>query len=467
MTDPWRLHWKDYYKILQVIPSAETEVVEGAYRRLAAKYHPDKGRGDIRRMMLLNESYDVLRDAETRARYDADWRLRQDRRAQATDETDDTKPRAQEVHPEEAIRRAQENWRRRAEEASPGEQKAPAHDRAETAPAWMGKLETILVTSVLIGFPLIILVWYLASWAAPGRPKSAGAMEDRQPELAPLVAAPHETKAEMPPQAYLGQPTMPEADTAPEAAPRVQTGAEYPTSILSDTGIEMVYIGPGSFLMGSPTGSGDEKPVHTVRITRPFWMSRYEVTQSQYEAVTAINPSHFQGTSDLPVERASWNDAADFCRRLTERERWQGHLPAGYVYRLPTEAEWEYAARGGDQGRGFAYAGSNTPEEVAWHEGNSDRKTHPVGRKSPNELGLYDMSGNVWEWCHDWYGADYYGQSPAADATGPSAGSARVVRGGSWCRSPTGCRAYARDGLAPDLRYDACGFRAVLAWPFD
>jgi formylglycine-generating enzyme required for sulfatase activity len=234
--------------------------------------------------------------------------------------------------------------------------------------------------------------------------------------------------------------------------------------VVPDLGMEMVYIGPGSFQMGSKSGSDNEKPVHTVCISRALWMAKCQVTQAQYQALMLSNPSHFRGAT-LPVEQVSWNDAAEFCRRLTDRQRQTGRLPAGYVYRLPTEAEWEYAARGGSKGRGFKYAGSNRLDEVAWHSLNSGGKTHAVAQNRPNELGLYDMSGNVWEWCHDWYGADFYAKGRSFDPTGPSSSSFRVLRGGSWDCLPGNCRVAVRGGSEPEQPLYRRGFRVVVAWP--
>jgi sulfatase modifying factor 1 len=235
-----------------------------------------------------------------------------------------------------------------------------------------------------------------------------------------------------------------------------------------DLDMAFVYVEAGSFQMGSNNGDSDEKPVHAVRISRGYWMGKCEVTQSQYEAVMGTNPSRFKGSS-LPVETVSWNDAVGFCRKLTERERSAGRLPDGYVYRLPTEAEWEYAARGGSKSSGFQYAGSNNLDEVAWYTSNSAGKTHAVGQKRSNELGLYDMSGNVWEWCHDWYGGDYYGKSPASDPTGPSTGSSRVLRGGSSYYIPEYCRPSYRRRISPEYTgdYIGFGFRVVVSPSLD
>jgi len=190
---------------------------------------------------------------------------------------------------------------------------------------------------------------------------------------------------------------------------------------IDDLEMDLVWVEAGSFAMGTAVGFGRtiariletvtfgridlggyddhdyERPVRTVEITNGFWMGKTEVTQAQYEALTGNNPSTFKG-ANLPVETVSWRDAVKYCELLTDRERRAGRLPEGYVYRLPTEAEWEYAARGGRQGRDTIYSGSDTVGEVAWYDGNSGRRTHPVGTKAANELGLHDSEGNeVWE----------------------------------------------------------------------
>ena len=225
-------------------------------------------------------------------------------------------------------------------------------------------------------------------------------------------------------------------------------------------GMAFVEIAPGPFKMGS--NDGDEKPPHDVRISHRFWMGKFEVTQAEYEKLTGKNPSHFKGARN-PVEQVSWNDAKAFCEELTERERRAGRLLDGYVYRLPTEAEWEYAARGGNKSRGFKYSGSNNPTDVAWYSDNSGSKTHEVGQLKANELGLHDMSGNVWEWCYDWYDSGYYGKSPGTDPVNTNAASYRVSRGGSWHDSSRFVRSANRDWDRPGDSYGNLGFRVCLA----
>jgi len=210
----------------------------------------------------------------------------------------------------------------------------------------------------------------------------------------------------------------------------------------------MVYVAGGSFQMGSNSGDSDEKPIHTVTISS-FFMDKTEVTQAQYRKVMGKNPSFFSGCDDCPVEQVNWHDANEYAKKVGKR--------------LPTEAEWEFAARGGSAGSPTQYAGSNNIDDVAWYNGNSGDKTRPVGQKDPNELGLYDMSGNAWEWCSDWYNSGYYGKSPITDPEGPNSGFLRVLRGGSWIGSDHSCRVANRYGDGPERRGSSNGFRLVFS----
>jgi formylglycine-generating enzyme required for sulfatase activity len=223
--------------------------------------------------------------------------------------------------------------------------------------------------------------------------------------------------------------------------------------------IEVVYVPGGSFTMGctSEQGSacdGDEKPSHTVNLSS-FYIGKYEITQAQWRAVMGTNPSYNSGCDNCPVEQVSWNDVLQFIQKLNQQ--------TGKRYRPPTEAEWEYAARGGNKSRGYKYSGSNDIGAVAWYDGNSGNKTHPVGQKSPNELGIYDMSGNVWEWCSDWYADDYYSSSPSSNPQGPSTGSHRVLRGGGWFSAAASCQVANRNGSSPGYRNNYYGFRVLLS----
>jgi formylglycine-generating enzyme required for sulfatase activity len=220
----------------------------------------------------------------------------------------------------------------------------------------------------------------------------------------------------------------------------------------------MIRIPAGSFQMGSPSSESDrdddEGPVHRVTISDDFYMGKYEVTQAQYEAVMGENPSRFKG-ANRPVEEVSWNDAVAFCEKLSRL--------TGDRYRLPTEAEWEYAARAGTRTR-FYWGDSeseSTVKQYAWYFNNSESKTQPVGQKKPNGWGLYDMAGNVWEWCSDWYGAAYYEESPARDPQGPQSGNKHVLRGGCWGSSAYYLRTAYRNMHRPVNRNNSVGFRVV------
>ena len=218
---------------------------------------------------------------------------------------------------------------------------------------------------------------------------------------------------------------------------------------------EMVYVEGGTFDMGATTEQGsdaesDEKPVHSVTLDG-YYIGKCEVTQELWEAVMGSNPSHFKGAQN-PVENVSWNDCQEFVSRLNSL--------TGRTFRLPTEAEWEYAARGGNKSRHYKYSGSGNIGYVAWYYKNSGSTTHAVETQTANELGIYDMSGNVCEWCSDWYGG--YSAGAQTHPQGPSSGSARVLRGGSWSDYARYCRVSYRYCGDPYDSYDGGGLRLVL-----
>ena len=221
--------------------------------------------------------------------------------------------------------------------------------------------------------------------------------------------------------------------------------------------MKMVYVEGGSFVMGCTGEQGsdcydDEK--NTRRVTLDgFYIGETEITQAQWRAVMGTNPSNFNKGDNYPVERVSWNDAQAFCQELSRM--------TGKTYLLPTEAQWEYAARGGKKAEGSKYSGSYAIDAVAWYSNNSGSSTHPVKSKRANVLGLYDMSGNVWEWCSDFYGSSY-NTNETNNPTGPSAGSYRVERGGSWSNDALCCRVSYRSSYGPDDRVNNLGFRVVV-----
>ena len=250
-----------------------------------------------------------------------------------------------------------------------------------------------------------------------------------------------------------------------------------PAGITTQSGVEMVYLPGGEFLMGSDRGNADEAPAHRVRVS-PFMLDKFPVTQEMFAKVQLPNPSHWQENPQQPVERVRWRDAKRYCN---ERSLLEGLKPcydektadwncdyAVNGYRLPTEAEWEYACRAGTE-QPYDFGGPDKLRQYAWFAENSNQRTHPVGQKRPNGFGLYDLYGNVSEWCEDVYSATYYRESPATDPRGPpnpGKDVKRVIRGGSWKSSAGQCRATARQGERTGdtdacFSTDYCGFRCA------
>jgi formylglycine-generating enzyme required for sulfatase activity len=278
---------------------------------------------------------------------------------------------------------------------------------------------------------------------------------------------------------YLQLPASPYL-WADKSAPA--TGRRFYRAQIFAPPANMVFIPPGTFMMGSPTNEvdrdPDEGPQTAVTISRGFWMGQFEVTQGAYEAVMGSNPSWFSGDRTAegganygtdpsrPVETVSWFDATNYCNQLTEKERAAGRIPTNSVCRLPREAEWEYACRAWTSTR-FSYGddpGYASLSDYAWHTGNSGETAHPVGQKSPNPWGLYDMHGNVWEWCQDRYG-DYSG-GIALDPQGPVTGDLRIIRGGSWLGMSSDSKLFRsanRNHYSPGYLSSHIGFRVVLA----
>ncbi|MEZ4825770.1 MAG: SUMF1/EgtB/PvdO family nonheme iron enzyme [Bacteroidia bacterium] len=224
---------------------------------------------------------------------------------------------------------------------------------------------------------------------------------------------------------------------------------------------EMIFVEGGEFDMGGNDvdAQSDAKPVHKVRVSS-FYIGRYPVTQALWETVMWANPSHFKVESH-PVEQVSWSDTQIFLQKL--------NIQTGKTYRLPSEAEWEFAARGGIYSQGYLYAGSDKLKEVGWYDENSKQRTHPVGQKMPNELDLYDLSGNVREWCTDWYSEDYYqncaDRGVIENPIGPDNSSFHVFRGGSWLSSPRLCAVVHRDSFSSEIPDFTLGFRLAMSVP--
>ena len=241
------------------------------------------------------------------------------------------------------------------------------------------------------------------------------------------------------------------------ASPSVASGSNTISIPVKDgISIEMVKVEAGTFMMGATSEMKplykDELPVHQVTLTNDYYMGKYEVTQALWQVVMESNPSYFKG-ENLPVEEVSWDDCQKFISKLNSM--------TGRKFRLPTEAEWEYAARGGKKSKGYQYSGSNNLSDVAWNDENSGGKTHPVGTKQANELGIFDMTGNVWEWCQDWKG--FYSSVSQANPTGADSGLDRICRGGCFNDFKGFSRSSFRDGCVPGGFKDSLGLRLALS----
>ncbi len=255
----------------------------------------------------------------------------------------------------------------------------------------------------------------------------------------------------------MGQAKQVHIDTRRAAKATVSSAPQQGDIIIDAlSGIELAYIPAGCFMQESDEyGSereydGSERPIHEVCLNA-FWMGKFQVTQEQWKQIMGQNPAKFQKGNDYPVELVSWHDVQNFSKRL--------NIKSGKNYRLPTEAEWEYACRANGSSK---YSGDDDLDDVGWYDKNSGDSTHSVGKKKANAFSLYDMSGNVWEWCNDWYGTDYYVSSPKNNPVGPDSGIRRVLRGGSYFDDSLYCRSVYRGRHRPEGRDDFIGFRLVL-----
>lgn len=306
----------------------------------------------------------------------------------------------------------------------------------------------------------------------PPRPAPSPRPEPKPKPIKPIIGIPEPPKKKISPQmirwggggliaviaVVLLTVFWPKEEPTPAPIPVADGRLYYDEStselVYGSNRYKMVYVDGGSFSMGATPEQvdpyDDEKPVHRVTLSS-YRIGQTEVPQWLWVAVMGSNPSNWKG-DNLPVELVFWADCHGFLSKL--------NAITGKSFRLPTEAEWEYAARGGNRSRGYQYSGSNNLDDVAWYEGNSGEQTHDVGTKRANELGLYDMSGNVYEWCHDW--CETYPDYSVTNPKGAASGSSRVDRGGSWSSSPGLCRVAYRSNNAPDYRCSDLGFRLVL-----
>jgi formylglycine-generating enzyme required for sulfatase activity len=249
------------------------------------------------------------------------------------------------------------------------------------------------------------------------------------------------------------------AGTALSEEPK-QSPKELAVDLGGGVKLELVLIPAGEFLMGSLDSDKDafpfEKPQHRVRITKPFCLGKYLVTQEQWQTVMGSNPSCFKSSPKNPVEKVSWEDCQAFLGKLNAKVG-----PGAGKFQLPSDAQWEYACRAGSKTKYCFGDDESKLREYAWYGENAHYQTHPVGEKKPNAWGLYDMHGNVWEWCQDWWKDGYYKESPVDDPTGAATGTLRVARGGCWINPAWSCRSADRDSDEPGIRIIYLGFRVA------
>jgi formylglycine-generating enzyme required for sulfatase activity len=321
---------------------------------------------------------------------------------------------------------------------------------------------------------LLVLFWFVmqSALALAGTPRAPYRVDDPEAEMWSLVRdSPYPADVAAFLQAYpngkyapaarlkLQQLQRPQSGSPSQVGPHISPQAALPeplTTLRNSIGMEFVLIPAGEFMMGSNYYEPDEKPVHKVVISKPFYLGKYEVTQAQWLEVTGLNPSHFKGDLNRPVERVSWYMVQDFIRLLNAKE---GHIK----YRLPTEAEWEYAARAGSTTQYSFGDDQGLLEQYAWYNRNDGGTTHAVGQLKPNAWGLYDMHGNVWEWVQDWRGPYTWGT--VIDPRGPVTGDAKGYRGGGWGYGAGRCRSADRSYDAPHYVYGTHGFRLARSAP--
>ena len=294
---------------------------------------------------------------------------------------------------------------------------------------------------------LVLMCLCLFGCSKPETPTT----EEQKSPAKELVKAPTTGEQKEPAKALAKEPTEPVLTAAP---------VEGESFSIPDINLDMLWCKPGTFQMGSPEGEKgreNDETQHEVALTKGFYLGKYEVTQEQFEKVMGSNPSHLKGAT-LPVEKVNWNDAIKFCEKLTQMEKTAGRLPEGWIYTLPTEAQWEYACRAGTT-TAYSFGDEITLKQANYREGNVG-KTTVVGTYPANAWGFHDMHGNVWEWCSDWYGD--YPDGSASDPVGPSDGTRRVFRGGSWSYVGRSMRSAIRDVGAPDYRSYTLGFRLSL-----
>jgi formylglycine-generating enzyme required for sulfatase activity/tRNA A-37 threonylcarbamoyl transferase component Bud32 len=406
--------------------------------------------GEVERSKRAEEDRRKKEEEEKQRRSEEELKVRMEAAHREREEEERRKRVEERQRLEEAERKKAEEDRRRAEEREAEyrrrRQVERPSEKAEGRTIWSkpGFWIAVVVAFILI---LAIAITFTTTERGEPKPEEKKSEEKRAEDKVPDVKGMSENEAK-------------------EAQREAADSLNIPVEIKDTVGITFKLIPAGSFVMGASPGDSDayedESPRHQVEITKAFYIGVYEVTQAQWQEVmgTTVRQQRDKADKDwpmrgeghrYPIYYVNWDEAREFCRKLSARE--------GVTYRLPTEAEWEYACRAGTTTK--YYWGNNMNDDYAWYDDNSGNETHEVGRRSPNAWGLYDMSGNVWEWCSDWYGANYYSSSPRQYPKGPSSGVVRVLRGGCWSVGARVVRSSLRLWVTPVLRYYNYGFRIV------
>lgn len=420
---------KNYYDILGLEVNASSDEIKFAYKALVKKFHPDVNPQQReffeKKSKAINEAYEILSNPSKKSSYD--MRLKEFLNRQSNNQANSNYNQEK----EEELKRREEELKRKQQEFDRKQREEEELKSKQTPPTQnKTKEEDTNLTPIFIG--ISILLFLLLYIALVDKDKFG------QQKTESIVGVSTEDLA-------LENSSNGEAKTITEEE---KLSFQEIAKVIEQS---MVYVQGESFMMGSNDGEADEKPVHKITLSS-FKVSKYEVTQAQWKVVMGNNPSKFKDCDNCPVEQVSWNDIQSFLKKINQL--------TGKNYRLLTEAEWEYAARGGNKSKGYKYAGSNSLGSVAWYDGNSGKKTHPVGQKQPNELGLYDMSGNVGEWCQDWYDSEYYSKSKnLTNPVNKNKFTYKALRGGSWLFDDSYLLLTHRSYNYPNIELTYNGFR--------
>lgn len=464
---------KDYYYILGLNETATTEEVKKAYRKLSLKFHPDKNDGDeffTERFKEIQEAYETLVDTSKRKAYD--YSRNANSSTKFSNKGDNFNPEIEYFKANKSVFQYDEevtfSWK------TINADKVSIKPFGIVQPIGQKTYRIKDFKNATVRFELTAENTNIGRQVKSNLSLINQTYEDLYKDFKEKILDNEkvfnkDTKVqdkdkESPPYGLIALFlitifALGVFDLWPRATEKIKKPEIYLPQVIQYLERDMVKVEGGTFTMGCTDEQGrdcesDERPAHIVTLSS-FHIGKYEVTQAQWTAVMGSNPSYFKNCDQCPAEFVSWGKITEFLRKLNHMTRKN--------YRLPTEAEWEYAARGGNKSQGYKYSGSNNLGRVAWYNENSGSSTHAVGQKLPNELGIYDMSGNVWEWCSDWYGQNYYSNSPSSNPDGLFSGSHLVLRGGSWDNRATTSRVANRYSCYQGFHLNVIGFRLVLS----